>query len=106
MNYFLMMKKWMGTNSSNAIVITLSVAISAVIIISRCNKYVGSYNSLVYPVNRGWGYDILVKDSVFIHQESIPALEGNKPFTSKAQAKEAAMRVISKLKRGQSPSFS
>jgi len=98
----------MGTRRYNIIIIALAVAISFAILISPCNKYrhASSYESFVYPVNKGWGYDILVKDSVFIHQESIPALEGNKPFITKAQAREAASKVISKLKKGESPSFS
>lgn len=98
----------MGTRKYNIIVIALSVAIAFAIIISPCNKYrqSSSYKSLVYPVNEGWGYDILVKDSVFIHQESIPALEGNKPFINREQAEEAARQVVLKLKKGESPSFS
>lgn len=97
----------MGTRKYNIIVIALSVAIAFAIIISPCNKHrQSSYNSLVYPVNEGWGYDILVRDSVFIHQQSIPALEGNKPFMIREQAEEAAREVISKLKKGESPSFS
>ena len=108
MNYFLKMKRLMGTRVHNIIVIALSVAISVSILIFPCKKgqRSSSYESLVYPVKYGWGYDILVKDSLFIHQESIPAMEGNMPFTTKAQAMEAARRVISKLKKGESPSFS
>ena len=96
----------MGTRTINIIVIALSVAISAFILISRCKNGGSSYVSRVYPVTFGWGYDILVKDTLFIHQESVPALEGNKPFVNKEQAMEAARQLISKLKKGQSPCFS
>ena len=98
----------MAIKNYNIIVIALSVAISVTIIISPCNKYrnYSSYESLVYPVKEGWGYDILVKDTVFIHQESVPALEGNKPFIKREHAAEAARQLISKLKKGESPSFS
>jgi len=98
----------MATRTYNIIVIALSVAVSVFILVSPCKKgqRSSSYESLVYPVKYGWGYDILVKDTLFIHQESIPAMEGNKPFTTKAQAVEAARQVISKLKKGESPSFS
>jgi hypothetical protein len=73
----------MATKYYNIIVIALSVAISVSILISPCKKsqHSSSYASLIYPVEEGWGYDIVVKDSVFIHQESIPGLEGNKLFS-------------------------
>lgn len=96
----------MGTRTTNIIVIALSAAISVSILISPCKKSHSPYIRKVYPVTYGWGYDILVKDTLFIHQESVPALEGNKPFTTRAQAMEAARQVISKLKKGESPSFS
>ena len=96
----------MGTRTINIIVIATAVAISVAILISPCNKGGTPYVRRVYPVTYGWGYDILVKDTLFIHQESIPAMEGNKPFATKAQAMEAASQVIAKLKKGESPSFS
>ena len=98
----------MGTRTFNIIVVAIAVAISASILIAPCRKgqHSSSFESIVYPVTYGWGYDILVKDTLFIHQESIPAMEGNKPFATKAQAMEAASQVIAKLKKGESPSFS
>jgi hypothetical protein len=98
----------MGIRKHNIIVVALSVAIAVSILISPCTKSQrsSSYNSLVYPVGQGWGYNITRKDTVFIHQESVPALEGNKPFITKEQAMEAARRVISKLEKGESPAFS
>jgi len=96
----------MGTRKHNIIVIMLSAAIAISINFFQWkSKRSSIYKSLVYPVTYGWGYDILVKDTLFIHQESVPAMEGNKPFTTKAQAMEASSRVISKLKKGESPSF-
>ena len=106
MNYYQKMIRWTGTKTTNVIVIATSVAISVSILISPCRKGGTPYVSRVYPVTYGWGYDILVKDTLFIHQESVPALEGNKPFTTKSQAMKAASQLISKLKKGESPTLS
>lgn len=46
----------------------------------------------------GYGYEILKNDSVYIHQENIPAIEGNKTFVSQQQAEKVAQLVIYKLK--------
>jgi hypothetical protein len=97
----------MGTKKHNIIVLILSAVISGLILFFQWkSRHSSPYESWVYPVADGWGYDILVNDTLFIHQESIPALEGNKPFANKAQAMEAASQLISKLQKGESPSFS
>jgi hypothetical protein len=97
----------MGTKKHNTIVIALSAIIAvSIVFIQWRSKYTSPYKSRIYTVTNGWGYDILVKDTLFIHQESIPAIEGNKPFGRRTQAMEAASRIISKLKKGESPSFS
>jgi hypothetical protein len=97
----------METKKHNIIVIALSAVIAVSIIFTQWkSEHTSPYKSRIYTVTNGWGYDILVKDTLFIHQESIPAIEGNKPFSSKSQAMEAASLLISKLKKGESPSFS
>ena len=96
----------MATKRHNIIVIGLSGTIAVSILFTQWKSQPASlYKTRAYKVTNGWGYDILVKDTLFIHQESIPAIEGNKPFRSKAQAMEAASQLISKLKKGESPSF-
>lgn len=97
----------MGTKKHNISVLTLSAITAGLIFFFQWkSQHSSPYKSSVYPVAGGWGYDILVNDSLFIHQESIPALEGNKPFTTKVQAMAAASQLISKLQKGKSPSFS
>jgi hypothetical protein len=97
----------MATKKHNTIVIILSAAIATAIYLFQLKcGHSSPYESRIFPVANGWAYDILVNDSLFIHQESIPALEGNKPFLKKEQAVEAARIVISKLQKGYSPSFS
>ena len=56
------------------------------------------YSAVVFSVSNGWGYDILVDDSVFIHQESIPGYGNGKTFPEKEQAEKAANLVLKKLK--------
>jgi hypothetical protein len=51
----------------------------------------------------GWGYDILVDDSLFIHQESVPVKTGSKGFSQKEQAEQTAQIIINKMKRGEHP---
>jgi hypothetical protein len=97
----------MATKKHNTIVISLSAAIAvSIVLLQWKSRQPLPYEFRVYSIANGWAYDILVNDSLFIHQESIPALEGNKPFLRESQAREAARTVISKLERRQSPSFS
>lgn len=55
------------------------------------------FSTVVFSGLNGWGYDILVDDSVFIHQESIPAIGKGKGFPEKEQAQKAANLVLKKL---------
>ncbi|HEY8659658.1 MAG TPA: DUF4907 domain-containing protein [Hanamia sp.] len=53
----------------------------------------------------GWGYNILVDHKIFIHQEYIPAIAGNKAFLNKEDAMKTAGLAISKLIKGKQPSI-
>lgn len=73
--------------------------------------YLSKYNNSEYSykicrVGNGWGYDILKNSKPFIHQESIPALSGNKPFQTNRSAKITAKLVIKKLEKKEMPSLS
>ena len=57
-------------------------------------------------VGNGWGYDVYANDSILIHQPYIPAIEGNKSFTTKEQAITIGQLVINKFKTHQSPTIS
>jgi hypothetical protein len=45
----------------------------------------------------GWGYNIMVGNKIYIHQQCIPAVPGNKPFLSKEDALKTAEVVIKKM---------
>ena len=53
----------------------------------------------------GWGYDILTNDSVFIHQEFIPSIEGRKGFLSEAEASIVGNLSIERIKHRQLPNI-
>lgn len=54
---------------------------------------------------QAWGYEIVSGNKVFIHQETIPALEGKWYFTSKEDALKIGNRVKEKLIARQPPNI-
>ncbi|MBS1637368.1 MAG: DUF4907 domain-containing protein [Bacteroidetes bacterium] len=50
-----------------------------------------------HNISAGYGYNILLDSTVFIHQPTIPAIQGNRGFSSESQAGLAASLVIYKL---------
>lgn len=48
--------------------------------------------------NSGWGYDILINGKTAIHQPIIPAVAGNKAFSSQEAAKKTADFALQKMK--------
>lgn len=60
----------------------------------------------IFEGSCGWGYDILVDDSLFIHQESVPAVGGNAGFATRKYAEEAAALVLKKLRKEKMPTLS
>ena len=51
----------------------------------------------------GWGYNIAANDSVFIHQNIIPGMQGGKGFTTQSDAAKIGNLVLHKLKTKQLP---
>ncbi len=51
----------------------------------------------------GYGYDILVNDTVFIHQPNIPAINDNVGFPTEAGARQIADLVITKIRNHEMP---
>ncbi|MFA6570870.1 MAG: DUF4907 domain-containing protein [Bacteroidota bacterium] len=46
----------------------------------------------------GWGYDILLWNSRYVHQPSIPALPGNRGFAEDSLARRAAEFIVKKIR--------
>lgn len=57
----------------------------------------------IYTDDVGWGYDILEKSTIRIHQPHIPAVQGNQGFKSASDAAKVAEKIIEKLEQGIMP---
>ena len=51
----------------------------------------------------GFGYDILSRDCVLIHQPMVPIVSGMKGFSSRRAAHQVAILVADKIRHGQLP---
>ena len=49
------------------------------------------------PEGNGYGYDIYMGDKLYIHQPTIPAVAGNKGFSSSEKAERTAAFVEQKI---------
>ena len=58
---------------------------------------------IIPAANSTWCYEILTDGKLFIHQPSIPGVQGNEGFKTKESATKVAELVISKIKRGEVP---
>jgi len=57
----------------------------------------------VIRVENGWGYELYCHDRIIIHQEIIPAISGNKPFSSRRDARQTGNLALHKLNTGNIP---
>jgi len=53
--------------------------------------------------NQGWGYDILANGKVFIHQPTVPAIQGQYTFRTQEGALAVGQKVVDRIKQGQMP---
>ncbi|MBI3501553.1 MAG: DUF4907 domain-containing protein [Bacteroidetes bacterium] len=51
----------------------------------------------------GFGYDIYIFDALYVHQPNVPAINGNRGFKTKEQAKNAGELVAYKIKNNIMP---
>lgn len=51
----------------------------------------------------GFGYDIYIFDALYVHQPNVPAINGNRGFKTKEQAKQAGELVAYKIKNNIMP---
>ena len=52
---------------------------------------------------QGWGYDILANGKVFIHQPTVPAIQGQHTFRTKEGALAVGQKVVDRIMQGQMP---
>ena len=58
-----------------------------------------------YHTPLGWGYDVLMNDTLFIRQEQMPAVQGTKGFRSEEDAATVANLVIERMKTKKLPTI-
>lgn len=105
-NSFLTLQKSTVTKYHSIIVLLVSVLVSGAILFYGWTHRKQSKTRITWTVHQGlhgWGYDILVNDNVFIHQETIPGTTGQTGFPKREQAEQAAALLLDKLRRGESP---
>ena len=56
-----------------------------------------------FEADNGWGYDIYVNGTKYIHQTTIPAVPGTKGFASKEDALKVGTFVQGKIDRNEMP---
>jgi hypothetical protein len=91
----------------NIFVVGLSVIIAAAFwIVPQLKSKTPVFSYKIFKTESGWGYDILVDDTLQIHQDFMPVVTEKKSFDNEEQAKAAAVLVIQKLKAGKNPALS
>jgi len=106
MSFFLLMNKWTMIKKESLIVLLISIIASIAIWVNafhKKQKNISSVKALMFYKVGGWGYDILVNDTLFIHQANIPVISGKQGFAKKEQAEKTATIIINKIKKGESP---
>jgi hypothetical protein len=90
-----------------AIAAALLLTGSAILFSKKANK---ATDSKMLPValhvlrlSDGWGYEVLVDNKVYIHQDCIPAIPSFKRFASESDALSVGNRVVDKIKQGHKP---
>ena|ERR1700733_8721172 len=95
------------TTKQSAVIIGVAVVISFVIlVINTGNKHPApaiTYKTFYQP--SGWGYEILENNKIFIHQDFVPVLSGEKGFSKKEYAEQAARLVVEKIQQNQLPTL-
>jgi hypothetical protein len=68
------------------------------------NKTAPEYTYLtVQNQNSEWGYQLFKDGQLMINQQNIPAVQGNKGFSSKNDAEKIARFILEKVKKGEFP---
>jgi hypothetical protein len=68
------------------------------------NKTTTEYTYLtVQNQNSEWGYQLFKDGQLMINQQNIPAIQGNKGFSSKNDAEKIATYILEKVKKGEFP---
>lgn len=59
-----------------------------------------------FKSGNGWGYEIVCRDRILIHQKLVPGIAGNYCFETKTDAKKVGALVIKKIRSKEIPAIS
>ncbi len=91
----------------NIFIVVAALIISASFwIIPEMSGEERGFSYKIFKTGDGWGYDVLVNNTLQIHQDYMPVVQQRKGFPQQEQARQAAMLVIKKLKAGKNPAIS
>jgi hypothetical protein len=65
---------------------------------SKISVHVFRVDSIELNGTKGWGYNIMIDDKMYIHQPNIPAVMGNNGFPTEEKARKAGEFVANKIK--------
>ena len=85
------------------LLILFIAAMVCIACIQQQSKQNLSYN--LFQITKGWGYDILIDNKIFIHQVNIPSIQNEMTFENSEQAKKAALQVIKKIAHHENPAL-
>jgi hypothetical protein len=85
---------------------SVSLFILLIVIIVFYYPRAQKYQINLFKSDQGWGYDISIRNNLFIHQPYMPAVSGQVAFINRKSARETAILVVKKLKNKQSPGIS
>ncbi len=83
-------------------IILLLILVAAGLAISKRNQ---TFKVNVFESSNGWGYDILRKNKIIIHQPFMPAVQGEIAFRNKSAARKTGRLVVKKLENKQLPTI-
>jgi hypothetical protein len=91
--------------SLTILIVIVPVVLLTFLLPEKEQKTQSKLNTQTFKTNSGWGYNVLINNKIYIHQEFIPAVKGNQAFKSKKDAEKVANLVIIKMKKGVLPSI-
>lgn len=86
----------------------IMIVAATMIVYSKKDSNTGSTNMLPVvlrplQLKDGWGYELLVDNKIYIHQDCIPAIERNKRFVTEEEAMRIGNIALDKIKKGHKP---
>lgn len=82
------------------ILLLLTISLLIIFTVRRQTFGINTYKS-----GNGWGYDVLIKNKVYIHQPFMPVVQGDIPFEKRSYARKTAKIAAGKLRKNKLPTI-